>query len=572
MSDILNYFPKTDKIKEPRQCQIDVLNQVDELIESGETKIIICAPTGSGKSSIAVALLNKYGGIYTSPLNVLVDQISDDFEVRYLTTLKGREHYQCNANMNVSCAEGYCQMNKCSKPVVTKDLSGNIIKEYPKRNCKDCLEFSCPCHSCEYTKQKVKFKKSNIANTNFTMFQLGITNDKDMIVIDECDDIESFVRMNNSFTINEYLMYKDFADHVNVLMETEINMDMEIAELEIKIENEIDNAVAIKLFKECNTLKRKRANILKLLDDFEHNNKIWCVTHPDNRTTKYEPIVIDRFLNHLLENKIVILMSATPIKLEGYKIIEAGSNFPTELRQWKHIPLGLMSYNNREYTIPIVAQFIKSLRGKTLVHCNSYAVANSISKSLSILGIDALTQVNYDSMHPMECGRKDIVTRFKESVNENEIMLSVNLARGVDFPEDDITNNVFCVLPYPYHEDPLVKAKNKIFGTQWQNIDMANTIMQAYGRVNRNDKKTTMTYIVCSDFNNPDGRGKAKNWFGNNKYLFYDWFLDAEHHVNNGMYLCPVCKKQVDYLYVVSYEDYQGKICHGCNKKKKYKR
>lgn len=573
-NDILNYFPKVPgKIENPRDVQVDVLNQVDALIQSGERKIIICAPTGSGKSGIAVALLNKYTGVYTSPLNILVDQLSKDFEVRYITSLKGREHYRCIANKEhgyVSCADGYCQINKCSVPEVIRDLEGNTVKTYPARNCKDCVIVGCACHNCEYKKQKSKFVNSPIGNTNFTMFQMEITNDKDMIVIDECDDIESFVRMYNAVTIDECLIYNDFKDHVELLREREINLECDIIELTEQINVEIDVTKAKLLNKERTRKSRQQANIMKLLDDWDSNNKIWCVSYPDNKTTKYEPIVIDRFLNQMLGDKIAILMSATPIRLDGFKIIEVESQFPKEIRPWKFVPLGKMSLDNRDYTIPVVAQFLSTLKGKTVVHCNAYSVADAISKELDIIGVESMKQVNYPSFNPTEHTRKDIVPKFKESSYENEILLSVNLARGVDFPESDIVNNVIVVVPWPNPTDKLVKSKTKILGRSWQDIEMANTIMQAYGRVNRNDSKKTMTYIVDTNFNNPYGKGVTKNWFDKHREIFFKWFLEAEVKGDGGVSICPVCGiyKQSHMIYQVKYKDYSGYLCHDCNKDK----
>lgn len=570
-SEILNYFPKVKgKIETPRQCQIDVLNQVDELIKSGERKIIICAPTGSGKSGIAVALLNKYGGTYTSPLNVLVDQISSDFEGRYIVSLKGREHYRCIANTDYSCADGFCQLKKCSVPEVQRDLTGRIVKSYPARHCDDCHEFGCKCNSCIYKSQKAKFVNSNAGNTNFTMFQMGITNDKDMIVIDECDDIESFIRMFNSVTIDECLLYPDFKDHVEVLREKEIELESEIEYINTKIESEVFIDIIKVLNKEKRDKERQRSNILKLLVDWDDNNKIWCVTNPNNNCTKYEPIVINRFLDELITDKIAVLLSATPIRLDGFKVIEVGSQFPKEIRPWKYVPMGNMSLKQREYAIPQIAQFLSLLKGKTVVHCNAYSIAETLSRELSILGIDAMKQITGKSNGVMEYNRKDIVGKFKESDNPNEILLSVNLARGVDFPEDDIVNNVIIVVPWPNPTDKLVRTKSKILGTHWQNVDIANTIMQAYGRVNRNDKKQTMTYILDTNFNNKEGRGVTKNWFDKNRDLFFNWFLEAELKHDNNMSMCPVCGmiKPNHMIYYVKYKDYMGMICHECNKEK----
>jgi Rad3-related DNA helicase len=577
--DIMNYFPLVPgKITAPREQQVYALNEIERLISEGKKRIILRAPVGTGKSGIATTILNKYGGIYTSPLNVLVDQLDKDFSPRYIATIKGRENYRCNAvkDRYVSCADGNCQIKLCSVLTNTVTLDGTIAQEYKKRHCDECFNAGCPCITCEYKKQMRIFKESKVGNTNFTMFQLGILNETEesgagkVIVIDECDDIESFIQSFCSITIDEYLIAHSFEDHLIDLEDTEIQLDKLVQTLTELLE-EIED---IEQSKEISSLlkkeTRRRDALVRLREDWECNGKRWSISHKDKRSTTYTPIVIDRFLEKLIGDKIIILMSATPKIFGGFEIIDVGSPFDPAIRQWQFVPMGSMSFKNRNYTIPNVAQFIGSLEGKILVHCNSYAVAKAIGDELRMAGIDPIVQVNYNSINPMEKGRKEVVSAFKEDDNPNSILLSVNLARGVDFPEEDITNNVIAVLPWPNPTDPLVRDKNVVLGTGWQAEDMANTIMQAYGRVNRNDRKNTITYIVDSNFNNESGRGVAKLWFEKNRHVFGEWFLEAEKKGEDGYVVCPVCKESVNpgNIYIVKYDGIISKICHECNVKK----
>lgn len=507
---IRDSFPVTDKIKTPRDNQLLVMDWLDEQFKQNHKRISVCAPTGSGKSGIAIALLNYKLGMYTSPLNILVDQIKDDFEGKYTKTIKGRAHYPCIAKKgNSTCEYGYCKLNKCT------------LHPKESRNCKECDTIHmCPCHKCVYKNEMKQFLEHDTQNTNFSMF-LGLTKtglcDPGLVIIDECDDIENFIRLSCSLTLDEYIDGNKFSDHVERLKE-------HIVDLELDLEENQDRYFD----KELRKIQRKIDSIENLLKDYELNKKAWCVTHPNQNKTKYEPITTDRFIDPLLENRTVVMMSATPQKLKGYTSIEVDSPFSPEIRPWKYEPLGKMSYKTRDNTIPKVSQFLSDLRGKTVVHCNSYNVAGDIAGELRILGLEPLLQVNYDSCNPYECKRHEIVDKFKKSWDDNLIMLSVNLARGVDFPEKNITNNVIAVIPWPNPNDELTKAKNKQLGSKWQHEQIANTIMQAYGRVNRNADKTTMTYIVDSNFNDPKGKGATKEWYNNHQDNFYKWFKEAK--------------------------------------------
>lgn len=542
-SKILQAFPVTESIQSPRTSQTEVLLKIEELIEAGTNRIKICMPTGAGKSGVAIAAMNyhKKSGIsalVTSPLNILVDQYQNDFENKYLATLKGRKHYPCIAKydefslVKPSCDEGFCQSVLCSTEpyVYQKTLDNELLKIPNPRHCDVCdITYKCKCNSCKYKAQKNKFENSFMGNTNMTLFLMGMDNDPGIVVIDECDDAESFVRMFNTFTIPKNhpefnvgeifedlcLNTKNFADHIIVLED----LMRSIIGLEESATEEMD----IRYF------KQKKNQIGRILVDYELHQEPWLIESTSEKYT-YKPITVDRFLDSAFEGKTVIQMSATPPQLQDYASIEVGSPFDPKIRPWEYAPIGKMSYSHRPDTIPKLADWLLGLPdGKTVVHCVSYTTARDIANELLNLGCeDFLLQVPGMAMNKYEVGRTDAVKRFKESWHDRMVLLSVKLDRGVDFPEYDITNNVIPVVPRPNPKDPLTIAKNRAIGTNWQKEYTAGTIMQMYGRVNRNDQKTTRTYITCTTFNDPNGRGAMKEWFDKSMSYFYEWFLEAE--------------------------------------------
>jgi len=527
------FFPSTDKIPEPRDTQIDLINQSVELFNQGHKHIVVCAPTGSGKSAYGLWMARLLANftrketvvngkstfstpkiVYTSPLNVLVDQMNSNFEIRYIKTIKGREHYACVSGKE-NCAVGWCKLHKCS-----------MVHELP-RECKSCekshpeLFDRCPCNHCIYKKELALFKNHNIGNTNFTLFQYGIAEGRDIIVIDECDAIESFIRMQHSFTVDE-IIKGDYTEHIARLKEIKMDVDVE---LELVLEGRLELSA-----KQIHKLKNKSNNIKTLIEDYE-KGRAWCVSYNYDRT-KYEPINTDRFLEPLIKDKIVIFMSATPEKREDAGFIEVGSTFPIENRLWEYKPLGQMGIKYRNETVHNIAEFLTTLEGKTLVHCHSYGIARMLSSALKPLTNNKVfTQVNnvIEEADDDNYYRKDIVYQFKQSKDDNAILLSVNLARGVDFPEYNIKNNVIAKFPWFDHTDPLTIAKNRQEGNvKWQWKEISRTLMQAYGRLPRSPEKISHCYIVDSDFNNPRGISMAKLWYDRHKEYFFDWFKDAE--------------------------------------------
>lgn len=515
---LLSFFPHTDKIKSIRSNQKEALDKLWEKIELGHKNITIAAPVGSGKSAIGDTLFNYYNSLnknclYTSPLNQLVDQV----ELSGFTdvcTLKGRVHYTCLAGKQ-NAGVGYCQTNE-------KCPSSNR-----KRNCKHKPYGACDtcmCPHCEYKKVYTKFKNSHKGNTNFTLFLIGIDNNPDIIVIDESDVLESFIRSHYSITIPIMINDPVFKHHIEPL---KIYLDS----LQIKIENIDPNSdvTTESQLKELKELMAQYEKISNMLSDFETNQEAWVVTvNTEKQKTKYEPITIDRFLSPLLAGKIVFMMSATPPQFKEYTKLEVDSIFPIETRQWSYLPLGKMSFHHRDATIPKVALWLSKLRGKTLCHCVSYLTAKKISDALRILGIYPLLQINDSNGDEHTTSRYDAVEAFVKAEDPNKILLSVKLDRGVDFWQPEIINNVICVLPYPNPTEALTKAKNRLLSKDWQNEQMARDIAQAMGRIFRNEKMGILNgiatpkrgFIVASEFG---------VWYNQNKKLFPKWFIESQY-------------------------------------------
>lgn len=216
MVNITPYFPKTNTITTPRLQQEYLFDEITMLFEAGETKIVVCAPTGIGKSILATALLRwnanqGNAGLITSPLNELVDQYDKDFGDEYLATIKGRAHYACNSDYNRSCAEGFCQEKTCSVDQSQPRYCMNIATV---NMCPDENKEQCECLKCIYKSKMKAYKESQKGNTNFTLFQKNVTNEPSLIILDECDSTESFIRMAFTVSVPEVIEWDDFEDHI----------------------------------------------------------------------------------------------------------------------------------------------------------------------------------------------------------------------------------------------------------------------------------------------------------------------------------------------------------------------
>ncbi|MDX1373261.1 MAG: DEAD/DEAH box helicase family protein, partial [Nitrososphaeraceae archaeon] len=105
---LLDYFP----FESIREKQKDVIKQIEASIENGIKYIFLEAPTGFGKSPIAIALARYLGSshICTSTKD-LQNQYSTDFP--FIKELKGKQNFKCLIKyydgIDESCEYGPCQ-------------------------------------------------------------------------------------------------------------------------------------------------------------------------------------------------------------------------------------------------------------------------------------------------------------------------------------------------------------------------------------------------------------------------------------------------------------------------------
>ena len=121
---LLEYFPKTFS---PRNIQKEILSDIENKLKSGYEKIILCAPTGVGKSLIGATLCSYFDSSFTVTASKhLQDQYIKD--IPFLKPVKGKQNFPCLKLMNskkmtntrramrwgLTCDKGQCQ-EKISK-------------------------------------------------------------------------------------------------------------------------------------------------------------------------------------------------------------------------------------------------------------------------------------------------------------------------------------------------------------------------------------------------------------------------------------------------------------------------
>lgn len=178
MTNIEELFKKHFPYEKPNPGQKEAILRTVEAFQTGKKHVVLGAPTGLGKSAIAVTVhrilrdLNNlaFRTTITTATKNLQDQYTNEFEE--MIDLRGKTNYHCPKNI------GPYNSAKCRQAVASQECS--------------------PSGMCPYYKQRKKWTDQavlRITNTSFqieacSMLVMTPETRADMIVIDECHNID----------------------------------------------------------------------------------------------------------------------------------------------------------------------------------------------------------------------------------------------------------------------------------------------------------------------------------------------------------------------------------------------
>jgi ATP-dependent DNA helicase DinG len=190
-----------------RANQEYILREIDSAFSHGFTKIILEAPTGTGKSPLGIAAAMTQGSSYilTSTKN-LQTQYHNDFSWVYMA--KGRSNFKCpkiekDAPYKTADHAPCCRDSEYKCSLKTK------LKEYYKENegTKDekVFLYSEDNDICEYFHQRNKALVASHSVLNYSMFLslLGLVEPRNLLILDEAHELPSEVLKFQSFTITK---------------------------------------------------------------------------------------------------------------------------------------------------------------------------------------------------------------------------------------------------------------------------------------------------------------------------------------------------------------------------------
>ncbi|HET9806046.1 MAG TPA: helicase C-terminal domain-containing protein [Nitrososphaeraceae archaeon] len=563
---LINYFP----FQNIRNNQSKVCNEIEDCIKSNIKYIFLEAPTGFGKSPIAITLASYLGSshICTSTKD-LQNQYSKDFH--FIKEAKGKRNFICILKeiegIHETCEYGPCQKEEefdCVYKTRLSDYKVNglgtkfenvnigqfekmkYIKKYEKQLRFDNLEWE----PCKYFHQKWISTKSShtIYNYKYFLSDFYFSNfitKRELLVFDEVHNIESEISDFKSFIINNDNITRLFPKlKLPTIKEEEIETWIDFCEeyrdTLLDFIQDIESAIEINNLKEPYTEKNlidcinKEKNLHFVLNDMKSNKNNWLVTNIDRKSRDsikkitLTPLDISTYFKEILDlSNYGLFMSATILnkeylcKISGLSEDEIKfirikkSDFPKENRPIHLMNVAWLNSKNMMENLPTIAKTVNNIMSihkneKGIIHTTSYFQLEFIKNNLNKENLGRLIETSPNT------DRIEILQRHIRD-SKPTVLISPSFYQGLDLKDDLSRFQIIIKIPYPDLSDKKVAALRKK-DMNWYLWNTVVRLTQTYGRSIRSKDDHASTYILDSNIN---------YLLRNANEMFPAWFTEA---------------------------------------------
>lgn len=540
MKTLFDFFP-FDVFPSIRPAQHDLLTQFEKTTKK---YVVIQAPVATGKSAIAVTLLQSYAsGYIITPRKFLQDQYAEDFPM--FPVLKGKKNSPCVTHNQKEST--YRSVQEC--PYLTKEQK--FLAEYITVTLYDSDKVSVlPKTCCPYYVKLREVMDAPRAICNFHSFWFngpGRWNEegnikarlapRKILIIDEAHELEHVLRNIAAFHVKSYHIPSEMAHltapewidflrpEVEKIAQEEFDQMM-AGQLQI---DENDLFYALSDDSELPDLKKyvhfKVAQLEALLQMEQEGG--FVVRHELFKSKQEEkpkseplhlltwvPLQIERHAARLFaEYERVVFMSGTiydvahfcapfGLKTDHVETIGVTSPIPAKIRPiYCHKELMINTgYAHWEENIHQLAHILlriltlpKLQNVKGLIHTTSYKMSRDIMQVLenTPVGRRLLVHHEYNFMPKLKA--------FFHSQDQDDVFMSPSCHQGVDFKDDRARFQIIIRVPYPNRADTFC-AYQYDHHLDWIHYQTLVTLGQQLGRINRHETDAGITFLLDSRF------------------------------------------------------------------------
>jgi Rad3-related DNA helicase len=554
LSKIDQSFPK----QEYRDGQKEAIEFALKSFNEGKKIVILECPTGSGKSAIGMTVADMVpASYYITITKILQDQLADDFGGR-LITLKGRNAYPCTfykregqklvdrmlwtadklreAHKSYpTCATGYCRTKENrDQPGASPSYCSRCMPQGgPQGDGKmkgdldiDQLPYS-RYSACPYYEKVFSAINARKVTMNFSSFlyQTCMTKrfdePRDLMIIDECHNIEPQLLDFVSFSINDLhlqqhgIFIPDLSspyDYYVWLIDTKVATIL--AEVVKKARNEDNFKLADDLEY---TLKKFQMFIHRIEESDDDRTTEWVSDYEERlnnngevqyRSVTIRPVFATAFANKLLFKYAdrILLMSATVLDVNvvcrslGLDKSQIAAkrlrnrfpvkNRPIYLRTVAKMTGGKSAMHKwAPQLVDGVNDIMDKHEGeKGIIHTHNFAIMEYL-----------MNYCNSDAKNRFLCQR-DFFNKTKMLEEHGRLDDSVIIApamhEGVDLVDDMSRFQIICKVPFANFFDNQQLARRVEIDRRYYIWLTALKLVQMYGRSIRSQDDHAMTYVL----------------------------------------------------------------------------
>ncbi|MXR20398.1 ATP-dependent DNA helicase [Halobacterium bonnevillei] len=490
---------------EYRGAQEQALRDVRAAFEAGNDVVLVRAPTGSGKSLIARAIMGcarqvedadpveATGAYYTTPQVSQLDDVAEDDLLEDLKLIRGKSNYTCI-------------------------LPGEEHTPVDRAPCARERGYDCAVkHRCPYFSDRAIASSREHAAMTLAYFMRTAGSEvfrkRDVCVIDEAHGLAEWAEMYATIDLNDRTVpvwedvrvpdvdgdadaAVDFAEH--------LRRTCEGAKDELIGQDELTAEEAGRR----DRLQELISELQWFVEDYNdpESGTTWVVD-ADEQSVTIKPMDPERYLQHTVWDRANrhALLSATMLNKEAFcrsvgldpsnvALVDVEHTFPVENRPLYDVTQGKMTYEHRDTTLPKVAETVVRVMAahpdeKGIVHAHSYDIAEQLAGHLEDYGVGDRVRTHDSDTRDAE------LERWKAS-DDPEVFVSVKMEEALDLAYDLGRWQVLCKAPFLNTNDSRVAARLADGQWAWYYRTALRTVIQACGRVVRAPDDRGATYVA----------------------------------------------------------------------------
>ena len=488
-----------------RGAQEQALSDVRDAFADGNDVVLVRAPTGSGKSLLARAIMgcarkaadasptDPVGAYYTTPQVSQLDDVATDDLLSDFKLIRGKRNYKC----------------------ILPDEQNTPVDRAP---CARERGYDCAVkHRCPYFSDRAIASSREFAAMTLAYFMRTAGSEvfrkRDVCVIDEAHGLAEWAEMYATIDLSSRTV--PVWDDVRV---PDVDGDVEAAanfadNLRRVCEARKDDLIGVDELTAEEA--RERDRLQELIGELEwfaedsrdHESATTWVVDQTDRGVTIKPMNPERYLQHTVWDRAskFALLSATILNKEAFcrgvgldpsnvALVDVPHTFPVENRPLYDVTRGKMTYEERDDTLPKIAEVVARVMTKHdgekgIVHCHSYGIQERLHDHLKELGVADRVRV-HDSEN------RDAELEAWKASGQPEVFLSVKMEEALNLEGDLARWQVVCKAPFLNTGDSRVARRLADGQWAWYYRSALRTIIQAAGRVVRAPDDYGATYLA----------------------------------------------------------------------------